>query len=117
MVRETFRARVEDLSALFASVEPRDPPLDCVLDVFWQMRGVYMLSEHDGMAALTSSLTVTGNPVVALPCGTHRDGTPSGIQVVGRRHDDARVPRVALALEQALAAHPHCARPVPACFG
>ena len=64
-------------------------------------------------AALTSALTVTGNPVVALPCGTHPDGTPFGIQVVGRLHRDVEVLQVARALEAAFAGLADCARPVP----
>ena len=36
-------------------------------------------------AGLTSSLTVMGNPVVAMPCGKDENGTPFGIQVVGLR--------------------------------
>jgi Asp-tRNA(Asn)/Glu-tRNA(Gln) amidotransferase A subunit family amidase len=185
------------MADLFASVEEADPPMDGVLDVFWYLRGVYMLAKHDEHAAsygdevnpnvlsnvaaaremtpeqiaraareqyqltramhgfleehdilicpcvtvppfpfdqlypteidgeamenyvhwagLTSALTVTGNPVVALPCGTHPDGTPFGIQVVGRLHSDAHVLRVARALEAALADNPDCARPVPSC--
>lgn len=197
VVRETFHARMDDMADHFASVEEVDPPLAGVLDVFWHLRGVYMLAKHAEMAdrygedvnpnvrsnvaaaremtveqvaraareqyrltremhhfledhdvlicpcvtvppfpydqlypteidgepmenyvhwaALTSALTVTGNPVVALPCGTHPDGTPFGLQVVGRLHQDAHVLRVARALEEALSTDPGCARPVPTC--
>src|SRR5205085_11016332 len=38
---------------------------------------------------LTAALTVVGHPVVALPCGRDADGTPFGIQVVGRNFADA----------------------------
>lgn len=64
-------------------------------------------------AALTSTLTVTGNPVVALPCGLDDQGTPFGIQVVGKLHQDRAVLAVANALESAFRMDSALARPVP----
>jgi Asp-tRNA(Asn)/Glu-tRNA(Gln) amidotransferase A subunit family amidase len=64
-------------------------------------------------AALTSSLTVVGHPVVALPCGLDPQGTPFGIQVVGPMHGDRFTLGVAHALEQVFAADPVLRRPVP----
>lgn len=194
-VRETFRDRVARFGKLFAAVDERDPKFDGVLDVFWYLRGVYMLAKHEGMmdrygedvnpnvrsnvaaalkmdarsigwavreqyrlmrdfhafmeevdvlicpavtvtpfpfaelypkeidgasmenyvhwAALTSSLTVTGNPVVALPCGLDEYSTPFGIQVVGKLHRDREVLAVAKALEEAFASDPALSRPRP----
>jgi Asp-tRNA(Asn)/Glu-tRNA(Gln) amidotransferase A subunit family amidase len=45
-VRELFRARVARIGHVFRSCEWRDPGLDGVLDVFWLLRGVYMLAKH-----------------------------------------------------------------------
>jgi amidase len=64
-------------------------------------------------AALTSSLTVVGHPVVALPCGIDPQGTPFGIQVVGPMYGDRFTLGVAHALEQVFAADPALRRPVP----
>lgn len=194
-VRTTFRDRLGRFNALFADVVERDPPFEGALDVFWYLRGVYMLAKHEGMAerygedvnpnvrsniaaaqkmeaksigwaareqyrlmrdfhafledfdvlicpavtvtpfpfaelypreidgepmenyvhwaALTSSLTVTGNPVVALPCGLDPKGTPFGIQVVGKLHRDREVLAVTRALERAFAEDEALRRPVP----
>jgi amidase len=63
--------------------------------------------------ALTSGLTLTGHPIVALPCGVDHKGLPFGIQIVGKRRGDARVLAAALAIERAFATRPKLARPVP----
>lgn len=47
---------------------------------------------------LTAPLSLTGNPVVALPLARTRAGLPIGIQVVGRRWRDARLLKIAGAL-------------------
>ena len=67
-------------------------------------------------AALTSCLTVTGNPALALPCGLDSQGTPFGIQVVGKLHRDRFVLAASKALEEMMAADPVLARPVPPSF-
>ena len=41
-------------------------------------------------------------PVMAVPSGRAASGVPTGIQIVGRTHDDARVFEAALAYEQAV---------------
>lgn len=46
MVRETFKERVAEFGSVFKSCEWRDPPFAGVLDVFWKLRGVYMLARH-----------------------------------------------------------------------
>jgi Asp-tRNA(Asn)/Glu-tRNA(Gln) amidotransferase A subunit family amidase len=63
--------------------------------------------------ALTSSLTVVGHPVVALPCGLDEFGTPFGIQVVGPMYEDYRLLSAAHALEQAFKGDDRLIRPVP----
>lgn len=63
--------------------------------------------------ALTSSLTVVGHPVTALPCGRDPVGMPFGLQIVGRRYADRLVLGAALALERAFAADLALARPRP----
>ncbi len=63
--------------------------------------------------ALTSSITVVGHPVVALPCGLDETGTPFGIQVIGAMYEDRALLARAHALERAFAAEPIMARPTP----
>lgn len=63
--------------------------------------------------ALSSSLTVVGHPVTALPCGLDESGTPFGIQVVGPIYQDRQVLSIAAALERAFADDPSMARPRP----
>ena len=63
--------------------------------------------------ALTSSITVVGHPVVALPCGTDERGLPFGIQVIGAAYADRALLGAAQALELAFADDPVMARPRP----
>ncbi|MFT5210250.1 MAG: amidase [Flavobacterium sp.] len=63
--------------------------------------------------ALTSSLTVVGHPVVALPCGLDDQGTPFGIQVVGKMYSDHRLLSIASGLEGYFNQSPALKRPVP----
>jgi amidase len=46
------------------------------------------------------SITVLGGPAISVPCGFTDDGLPVGLQIVGRRGDDAGVLRLAHAFEQ-----------------
>lgn len=63
--------------------------------------------------ALTASLTVVGHPVVALPAGLDEQGTPFGVQVIGRAFGEPDLLSAAMAIEAAFAADPLLARPVP----
>lgn len=63
--------------------------------------------------ALTSSLTVVGHPVIALPCGLDEQGTPFGIQAVGAMYSDQRLLSAAQALERQFSRMPALARPTP----
>jgi aspartyl-tRNA(Asn)/glutamyl-tRNA(Gln) amidotransferase subunit A len=49
----------------------------------------------------THPFNLTGHPAMTLPCGSHSDGLPVGLQLVGRRSEDARLLRVAALFEQA----------------
>ena len=65
-------------------------------------------------ADLTAGLTLTGHPIVSIPCGLDPTGTPFGLQIVGpRRHSDQFVIAVAAALERYFKTNPALARPVP----
>ncbi|WP_406022230.1 amidase [Nocardioides sp. NBC_00850] len=49
----------------------------------------------------TYPFNMTQQPAASVPCGTTGEGLPVGLQIVGARHDDARVLRVARAYERA----------------
>ena len=49
----------------------------------------------------TYPFNVTGQPAASVPCGFTKDGLPIGLQIVGRRFDDATVLRASAAFERA----------------
>ena len=48
----------------------------------------------------TYPFNLTGQPAASVPCGFTHDGLPIGLQIVGRRYDDATVLRAAAAFER-----------------
>jgi aspartyl-tRNA(Asn)/glutamyl-tRNA(Gln) amidotransferase subunit A len=64
-----------------------------------------------GWIPFTFPFNMTGQPAASVPCGFTRDGLPIGLQIVGRRFDDATVLRAARAFEEA---HPWADRRPPA---
>src|SRR5690349_8902151 len=50
---------------------------------------------------LTYAITVTGLPAISVPCGFTRSGLPVGLQIVGRRRQEAAILRAAAAFEAA----------------
>ena len=50
---------------------------------------------------LTYAITLTGLPAISIPCGFTRRGLPVGLQIVGRRRQEAAVLRAAAAFEAA----------------
>jgi amidase len=76
------------------------PPFDALLDWPHEVAGVPM--EH--YAAWMKSaywISTTLAPAVSVPAGFTADGLPVGVQIVGRRGDDAGVLQLAYAFEQA----------------
>ncbi|MEW6298279.1 MAG: amidase [Thermodesulfobacteriota bacterium] len=53
-----------------------------------------------GWIAFTYPFNLTGNPAASVPCGWTDDGLPIGLQIVGRRFDDALVLQASAAFEQ-----------------
>lgn len=51
---------------------------------------------------ITSAITLTGCPVVALPCGLNADGVPIGLQLVGGPHGEHALLSAAAAVEEIL---------------
>jgi aspartyl-tRNA(Asn)/glutamyl-tRNA(Gln) amidotransferase subunit A len=51
--------------------------------------------------ATTYPFNLTGQPAATVPCGWTADGLPVGLQIVGRRYDEATVLRASAAFEMA----------------
>jgi aspartyl-tRNA(Asn)/glutamyl-tRNA(Gln) amidotransferase subunit A len=58
-------------------------------------------TEYLSWTAFTYPFNVTGQPAASVPCGHDPDGLPVGLQIVGRRGEDALVLRAARAFERA----------------
>ncbi len=56
---------------------------------------------HISWVAFTYPFNLTGQPAATVPCGFTRDGLPVGLQIVGRRLEDATVLRASAAFEAA----------------
>jgi aspartyl-tRNA(Asn)/glutamyl-tRNA(Gln) amidotransferase subunit A len=54
-----------------------------------------------GWTPFTFPFNLTGQPACTVPCGRTAEGLPVGLQLVGRRNDDASVLRAAAAFEEA----------------
>jgi amidase len=52
---------------------------------------------------ITSAITLTGSPVVVVPCGMTSGGLPVGLQIVGRVHGEHDLLRYAAGAEEAFA--------------
>ena len=50
--------------------------------------------------AITYALTLTGMPVIAIPCGMSAGGLPVGIQIVGKPRGEAALLSAARAIEE-----------------
>jgi amidase len=70
------------------------------------------LQHYIQWAYLTYAITLTGLPAISVPCGFTRAGLPVGLQIVGRRRQEAAVLRAAAAFE---AAAPWADRLPPGC--
>jgi amidase len=76
------------------------PPFPIEVEYPTEVAGEPMTTYLDWMASCWS-ITVLGGPAISVPCGFTDDGLPVGLQIVGRRGDDAGVLRLARAFEQA----------------
>jgi amidase len=59
------------------------------------------LQHYIHWAYLTYGITLTGLPAISVPCGFTRAGLPVGLQIVGRRRQEAQVLAAAAAFEAA----------------
>jgi len=91
-----FFADVDYLVQPVAQVVPFDGELEYPAEV----AGVPMTTYLDWMASCWQ-ITVLGGPAISVPCGFTPEGLPVGLQIVGRRGDDAGVLALAQAFEAA----------------
>jgi aspartyl-tRNA(Asn)/glutamyl-tRNA(Gln) amidotransferase subunit A len=56
---------------------------------------------REASSAFTFPFNMTGEPAASVPCGFTREGLPIGLQIVGRRFEDATVLRASAAFEAA----------------
>ncbi|HEX9896812.1 MAG TPA: amidase [Dehalococcoidales bacterium] len=70
--------------------------------------GIYGPTEINGQRVssiawmpFTYPFNITGQPAASVPCGFTRDGLPVGLQIVGRRYDEASVLKASVAFERA----------------
>jgi len=75
------------------------PPFAVGLDNPTQIAGKPV--EPYAWIPFTYPFNVTGQPAASVPCGFTKDGLPIGLQIVGRRFDDAAVLRASAAFERA----------------
>src|SRR5215831_10246675 len=57
--------------------------------------------DRHASSVFTYPFNLTGQPAISVPCGFTRSGLPIGLQIVGRRFDDATVLRASAAFERA----------------
>lgn len=63
--------------------------------------------------APTYALSLTGHPVISIPCGLEPTGTPFALQICGKARSDKALLDIAHALERHLARDERTARPLP----
>src|SRR3989442_13920812 len=59
------------------------------------------LDDYTQWFFLTYAISLTGLPVISVPCGFTTAGLPVGLQIVGRRRAETAVLRAAAAFEAA----------------
>jgi amidase len=110
-IYRNFQSYFENFDVLICPGAPVPPfPVDQRAPEI--VNGVKM-EHYISASAISSWLTLTGHPVVALPIGLDATGTPFGIQIVGPRHGDRFVMGVAHALEALLSHNELTRRPIP----
>ena len=73
------------------------PPFEVGLEGPTQIAGQAV--DRRAWLAMTPLFNLTGQPAATVPCGFTSDGLPIGLQIVGRRFDEATVLRASAAFE------------------
>ena len=96
---ETRRVR-ERAGSFFGSIDvlvqpvSQVPPFPVEMEYPIEVRGEAMTTYLDWMASCWS-VTVLGGPAISVPCAFTEEGSPVGLQIVGRPGDDVTVLRFA----------------------
>ncbi|MBT6094601.1 MAG: amidase [Rhodospirillaceae bacterium] len=75
--------------------------------------GGKVMENYVDASLVRSIITLTGHPVIAVPCGVDHLGLPFGVQIVGPKRSDKFLLEAAAALEDHLQTMPATARPLP----
>ena len=106
-----FQQMFNDYDVLITPGQPITPTAVDQRNVT-EVNGVPM-KNYMNASALTSSLTLMGNPCVSTPCGVDHTGMPFGLQICGPMHADAFTLGVARSLERVFENDWELARPLP----
>lgn len=102
MITRAFEATLEKVDVLVTPTLPVVPPLieqnEIKVGRFKEaVRGILLRFTRPG--------NLTGLPAISVPCGFSSENMPIGLQIFGRRFDEATVLRAAHAYEQATSWH------------
>jgi aspartyl-tRNA(Asn)/glutamyl-tRNA(Gln) amidotransferase subunit A len=102
MRREEYTER---LSQVLQSVDALAAPTIPIVAPRVEENELVLGGKRESMRSALLRLTRPGNlsglPAITLPCGFSREGLPVGLQLIGKRWDEAMVLRMAFAFEQA----------------
>jgi Asp-tRNA(Asn)/Glu-tRNA(Gln) amidotransferase A subunit family amidase len=79
-----------------AVLSPVAPDAACAAEAASPTNDPLRAMEH---IAFTLPYNMSGQPAISVPCGHTAAGLPIGLQIIGRRHDDLGVLRLARAFE------------------
>ncbi len=98
--RREFARIWKSVDCLFTPTTPTTAPLigDTTVEIGGETEDVRMASTR-----MVRAINLLGVPAVSIPCGTDSGGLPVGLQITAAPFDDARLLRIAAALEDALA--------------
>ena len=71
------------------------------LTIYPSVIGGKKVHSHWGFKPLTPPFNMTGQPAATVPCGFSSDGLPIGLQIIGRRKEDATVLQASAVFEEA----------------
>ena len=105
-LRRQLDAALEDFDVLITPTLPASPPrvVDQPTRPPYERPGGIESSLAGWLKTMstTGAVNLTGHPALTVPSGPGDDGIPNGLQIIGRRFDEAMVYRVGAAVETAI---------------
>jgi len=98
-ITEDFEAALEKVDVILAPTSPISAPPIGQTQI--QVAGERETAVRAELLRLTRPSNITGLPAISIPCGFTTVGLPIGLQLIGRRWDEAQLLSIALAYEQA----------------